>query len=137
MEGHTEPSPRGSELTRYSFAIWLLVYLYPVWFLGSVYLAWLIAYCQLGYAPRPMLDDPMYIGGISTVTYYLFVMLLTLMPVLTPLGFAASFFCPINKRHKSRIVRGVAFSVLYAAICVIVVITIRFGTPRIIVWLSD
>ena len=137
MGDHAESRFRGSVVARYSFAIWLIVYLYPVWFLGSVFLAWLNAWFQLGYPPRPMLDDPKNMGGISTITYCVFVTLLMLMPVLTPLGFAASFFCPINKQRKSRITWGGVLSVFYVVICVTVALTIRFGAPRIMEWLLD
>ena len=78
--------------TRYRVTVWLLAFLYPIWLLGSFYLTWLIAWFELGHRPRPMLDDSKYSGGILLqIAYYIPGILLMLMPILAPMGLAASF----------------------------------------------
>lgn len=35
----------------------------------AVYCSWAVAYAQLGRHPQPLVDDPKFIGGLSTVVY--------------------------------------------------------------------
>ncbi|MGB2500738.1 MAG: hypothetical protein ACPIA2_13635, partial [Mariniblastus sp.] len=127
----------GRLATRYRVTVWLLAFLYPIWLLGSFYLTWLIAWVQLGHRPRPMLDDPKSIGGIVDIAYYIPGILMTLMPVLAPMGLAASFFCPINARRGLRHAWRAAFAVLYVVLCAIAFLTLRFDPDRVLEWWID
>ena len=137
LDDHPAPHPVGNFATRYRLTVWLLAFLYPVWLLGSFYLTWFIAWVQLGHRPRPMLDDPKSVGGILDIAYYLPGLLLMLMPVLVPLGFAASFFCPVNPRSGRRHVSRPALAVLYISLCAIVLLTLRSDPGRVVEWWFD
>lgn len=137
VDAHPESPPSGRLATRFRFAVWLLAFLYPVWLLGSFYLTWLIAAVQLGHPPRPMLDDPKSIGGILNVAYYIPGILLMLMPVLAPIGLAASLFFPINTRRRLRHALGPAFAVLYIMLCAIALLTLRSDPGRVVEWWFD
>ena len=130
-------SPFRRLATRYRVAIWLLAFLYPIWLVSSFYLTWLIAWVQLGHRPRPMLDDPKSVGGILDIAYYVPGVLLLLMPILVPVGLAASFFCPINARPGQRHAWRAAFSVLYVVLCAIALLTLRSDPVRVVEWWFD
>ncbi len=129
--------PRSRLVTCSRVSIWLLAFLYPVWLLGSFYVTWMIAWVQLGHRPRPMLDDPKSVGGILDIAYYVPGILVMLMPVLAPIGLAASFFCPITTRRGRRHVLGAAFAILYVVLCAIVLLTLRSDPGRVVEWWFD
>jgi hypothetical protein len=124
-------------VTRSRFMVWLLAYLYPVWLVGSFYLTWIIAWAQLGHRPRPMLDDPKSVGGILDIAYYVPGILVMLMPVLAPIGLAASFFCPITTRRDLRHALRAAFAILYVVFCAIALLTLRSDPGRVVEWWFD
>ncbi len=133
-----DPSPpRRTGATRFWFVGWLLAYLYPVWLLGSFYLTWLIAWIQLGHRPRPMLDDPKSIGGVLDIAYYIPGILLMFMPVLAPVGLAASFFFPVNTRRELRYGWGPALAIVYIVLCVTALLTLRADPGRVVEWWFD
>jgi len=137
VEDESTSAPRCRFVTRYRLAIWLLAYLYPVWLLGSFYSTWLIAWIQLGHLPRPMLDDPKSIGGIIDIAYFVTGILVMAMPVLTPIGLIASFFCPISTRRTARYALKAALAVLYVALCALVLLTLRTDPGRVVEWWFD
>ena len=109
----------------------------PVWLLGSFYSTWLIAWIQLGHLPRPMLDDPKSIGGVMEIAYFVSGILVMTMPVLTPIGLIASFFCPISTRRTARYALKAALAVLYVALCALVLLTLRTDPGRVVEWWFD
>ena len=84
-----------------------------------------------------MLDDPMGIGGIVDIAYYIPGILTMLMPVLAPMGLAAAFFCQINVRRGLRHAWRAAFAVLYVVLCAIVLLTLRSDPDRVVEWWID
>ena len=129
--------PRGRLATRLRIAVCLLAYLYPIWLLGSFYLTWLIAWVQLGHRPRPMVDDPKSVGGILDIAYYLPGIFIMLLPVLAPIGLAASFFCPITARRDVRYAIRAAIAILYVALCAFVLLTLRYDPGQVVEWWFD
>ena len=126
-----------TSVPRFRFAIWLLAYLYPVWLVGSFHSTWLIAWIQLGHRPRPMLDDPKSIGGLMDIAYIIPGLLVVAMPVLTPIGFAASFFCPVRTRRGARYALNTALAVMYVALCVFALLMLRADGGRVVEWWFD
>jgi hypothetical protein len=129
--------PLHSLAIRHWVAVWLLAFLYPIWLLGSFYMTWLIAWVELGHRPRPMLDDPKSIGGFLDIAYYFPGVLVMFMPILAPIGLAASFFCPINTQHVKRHTWHAALAVLYVVLCAIALLTLRSDPGRVVEWWFD
>lgn len=134
---HYAESPPLNLMTRSRVAVWLLVYLHPFWLLASFYLTWLLAWAQLGYPPRPMLDDPKSIGGIMDIAYYLPCLLMMLGPVLVPFGLVLPFILPINKRLDLYLAWKVAFFMSYVGLCAIALLVIRYDPGRVVEWWFD
>ena len=84
-----------------------------------------------------MLDDPKSIGGVMVVVYLIPGLLLMAMPALTPLGLAASFFCPFRARHRLRLAQNFAIAFLYIALCAIVLLMLRSDPGRVVEWWFD
>ena len=122
---------------RFRFAFGLLAYLYPVWLVSSFYSTWLMAWIQLGHRPRPMLDDPKSIGGLMDIAYIVPGFLVMAMPVLTPIGLAASFFCPVQVRRVSRYAQNCVLAVLYVALCALALLMLRADPGRVVEWWFD
>ena len=118
-------APGSALLPRLKFAIWLPVYLYPVWLASSFYVTWIIAWIVLGHRPRPMLDDPKYIGGVMDLVCAIPLIMAMGFPLLTPLGFAASFICPIRICQRSRIRQITALSLIYIMLFVGALLLLR------------
>ena len=120
-------------VSRYRLAIWTLAYFFPVWLVGSFYATWLIAWMLLGHPPRPMLDDPKSIGNLMDAIYIIPGILMLGIPVLTPIGFAASFFCPI----RSNLSQSGPLAVLFIALCVFGLMLLRWDPHRVVEWWFD
>ena len=84
-----------------------------------------------------MLDDPTSIGGILDIAYYVPGILMMLMPVLTPIGLGASFFCPIHCGPRMRYALGATLAVVYVALCVTTLLTLRADPADVIEWWFD
>ena len=127
-----------TSVPRFNLATWLLVYLFPVWLVGSFYATWLVAWIQLGHRPRPMLDDPKSIGGLMDIAYPIAGYLVMAMPVLTPIGFAASFFFPVRTRRSgARSALNTTLAVLYVVLCVFALLILRADGGRVVEWWFD
>lgn len=59
------------------------------------------------------------------------------MPVLTPLGLAASFLCPVQPSCGRRFARNTKLAILYVALCTCAVITLRQDPGRVVEWWFD
>ena len=123
--------------TRFHSALWLLAYLYPCWLVASFYLTWLIAWIQLGRFPRPSLDDPKSIGGLMDIAYPVPGLLLLVMPVMTPLGLASSFFCPVRKPLSKRYAFRSLLVVFYIALCAMAWTLLNKDPGRVVEWWLD
>ena len=124
-------------LSHFGIVVWLLVYLYPVWIAGSFYSTWLIAWVELGHRPRPMLDDPKYIGGLMDYVYPLPALTLMALPVLAPLGMASSFFTPFRGVRRRRITLSVVLAVLHVGIWTLSIWGLRNDPFRVADWWFD
>ena len=124
-------------INRFRFATWLVAYLFPVWFVASFYMTWLIAWIQLGHIPRPMLDDPQSIGGLMDIAYLVPGLMFLLMPVLTPLGLVASFFCPLRKSPSHRFSNRALHVALYVALCAFALVFLREDPGQVVEWWID
>ncbi len=127
----TEPA------SRLKISIWLLAYLYPVWLTSSFYVTWLIAWVQLNHRPRPLLDDPKFIGGLMDIANFVPGLLLMAMPVLAPLGLGASFFNPFRTAHSRRFALDVAILGLYLGLCTTALLILRADPWRVVEWWFD
>jgi hypothetical protein len=128
---------RSTPVPRFRLVIWLLAYLYPAWLAGSFYATWLVAWIQLGHRPRPMLDDPKSIGGLVDIAYIISGLLVMAMPLLTPIGFASSFFCPVRSVHGKRYSLVAGLAVLYVLLCALSLLMLRADFGRAVEWWFD
>jgi hypothetical protein len=69
---------------RWPVKLGIILALYPILAVLSLYIAWIAGRIELGHWPRPMIDDPKYIGGSVDVFYMIAAILvyLLLFPVL-------------------------------------------------------
>ena len=123
--------------SRARITLWALVYFYPIWLITAFYLTWLIAWIQLGYRPRPMLDDPKSIGGLMDLVYPVPGIIAMAMPILAPLGFVAAFFYPVNANGGDRYTIRTALALFYIALCVLTLVLLRADGGRLVEWWSD
>jgi hypothetical protein len=84
-----------------------------------------------------MLDDPKSIGGFMDIAYVVSELLVTAMPVLVPIGLAASFFCPFHVPRGVRYALNAAFAVLYVALCAFALLMLRVDPGRVVEWWFD
>lgn len=124
------------QLDRGPLPLWLALYCYPVCAASCFYATWLVAWFCLGHLPRPMLDDPKYIGGAMDVAYPLSVIVVSSVPLLTPIGFVASFFSPMRV-IKNGVQQGFVLAAIYVAVCVTLVALVRHDPGRVIEWWID
>ena len=71
------------------------------------------------------------------IAYFVPGILVMAMPVLTPIGLIASFFCPISTRRAVRYALKAALAVLYVALCAFVLLTLRTDPGRVVEWWFD
>src|SRR5688572_20939701 len=111
--------------------------MYPVWLVASFYATWVVAWFSLGHRPRPNLDDPKFIGGLIDLAHVIPGLLAIGLPVLTPLGLAASFCCPIRARNGSRFKQSIALAFLYFVLCTVALLVLRADPGRVVEWWID
>lgn len=133
----TSLSANGSSpIPRWKLAFWLAAYSYPVIGFCGFYLSWLVAWLVLGHKPRIALDDPKSIGGLMDIAYLISVVAFLSVPVLTPIGFIASFVCPLRLFGSPR-TRGAILATAYIGICVAIFLTIQADPGSIVEWWLD
>ena len=133
----TSLSENGSfPIPYWKLALWLAAYAYPVIGACVFYLSWFAAWLVLGHKPRPMLDDPKSIGGLMDIAYLISIVALLTVPVLTPIGFVASFICPLNIFGTPR-TRCAILAAAYIGICVVILLTIKADPGSIVEWWLD
>lgn len=117
--------------------LWIVAYLYPVFVLSAFYGIWLCAWVELGHMPRPYRDDPKGIGGIVEIAYFAPAILIMVGPLLTPLGFFASFFLPCGKKNSLIITIRFMFALLYVAFCFFAFKLIQADPGGVFSWYFD
>ena len=90
----------------------------------------------LGHRPRPMLDDPKYIGGLMNIAYFLPGFLLMGLPILAPLGLAASFSLP-SRTQSFRYGIAATLAAIYIMACSGVIMLLRQDPGRVVEWWFD
>lgn len=139
----TDPNTPSISLPRrilhgYGLGIWSIAYFYPLWLLGSFYFTWLIAWIELGHPPRPSLDDPALIGGMTSIAYFLPGVLLLLSPVLAPVGLVSSLFYPFSLQSvRSRLPWIGMLTGFYVILCVMSFLILRSDPWRVVEWWFD
>ncbi|MBL8890612.1 MAG: hypothetical protein JNL67_11600 [Planctomycetaceae bacterium] len=86
--------------------------------------------------PRPMLDDPKSIGGIMDFAYLLSMLALISLPVLTPVCFVSSFFCPV-RFVRNRLAQAVLFAAAYIAVAGGLFLLLRLDPGGVVEWWLD
>ena len=117
--------------------IWWIAYLYPIWSAGSMYATWVLAWVHLGHIPRSSLDDPMSIGSLVTVAYTGSLLLMSLMPILMPMGLLAAFFYPLRTRARRSFLRQILLALLYITLSASVLLTLRADPGFVMEWWFD
>jgi hypothetical protein len=119
------PTPRqladARLLHRLGRALALVAFAYPLLVVAALYGTWFVGWAALGHAPRPMLDDPKYIGWSVDAAYW--VAMLTLMgaPMAIVLGAAvapvagALRAAPGWRRGLGAVLAFVGFAALWGA----------------------
>lgn len=64
-------------------------------------------------------------------------LLVLAMPVLAPIGLAASFFCPVQARRGSRYAHNSVLAILYVALCALALLMLRADQGRVVEWWFD
>ena len=86
---------------RFAWIGWLPVSAIGV-LLTAVYVAWLVAYSQLGRRPMPSMDDPKFIGGMSTGVYHVAAWFIQAALVVWVLGMVTSLVISFLPRTENR-----------------------------------
>lgn len=122
--------------SRWTVFAWSVAYFYPLIATACFYSSWLLAWVCLGHMPRPMLDDPKFIGGVMDFAYLLSMFALVSLPVLTPICFASSFFCPL-RFVRNRVNKAAIFAIAYIAVAVGLFLLLRLDPGHVVEWLFD
>jgi hypothetical protein len=111
--------------------VWSFPFLLPL----SIYGAWLSGRVFLGYWPRPSLDDPTEIGGItSAIVFFSNIMLGIGFPIfLTLVGFLLWFGLFRKRDSGSYIMHSCAAAALMAA----AILFLRSDPWRVVEWFMD
>lgn len=115
--------------------LWVLIYAFPLLTIFSIYGCWLLAWATLGYQPKPMLNDPKYIGGPLDVAYFASNIAIMIYPAIAPLGLISPFFCPAVQR--SRIPKSLVLLAIYVAINVLGIVLLRTDPGSVVEWYFD
>ncbi len=116
--------------------LWIVAYRYPIIAASCFYLSWIVAWLMIGHQPRPMLDDPENIGGVMDIAYVISMVAVMSVPMLTPVGFAASFFCPVNS-DRNRIAKSSILAIVYIGMCFALWLLVRADPGDIFEWWMD
>jgi hypothetical protein len=121
----------------YKMAVaWAFAYFYPAIATLLLYASWIFAWLCLGHMPRPMLDDPKDIGWMMDLAYLISMIAFVSVPLLTPVCFFASFFCPF-RLTKYRILEYCFLTFTYIAICTAIFTTVRADPCQVVEWWFD
>lgn len=74
--------------------------------LSSIYVTWIVCRVSLGYWPKPMVDDPKYIGSAVDACYFLAIILLCAAPsfLIFHVGVIAIYtYAAIRARREDRL----------------------------------
>lgn len=113
-----------------------MVYLSPLLALSTVYLCWVSAWAQLGHQPRPLLDDPKYIGGVVDVTYGISILGVMFLPAFLILGLVSCWLYP-TKPRPARIKKGFNLASIYFMFCVTCWAIARVDPGKVFYWWFD
>ena len=87
--------------------------------------------------PRPNLDDPKSIDGITQIVHFVPAILIMAMPVLAPMGFVASFFLPHSQKNGWTPAIRFMLALLYVATCLIALKILWADPGRAVEWYFD
>lgn len=108
----------------------------PVLILAVVYGAWGVAFLQLGRRPIPSMDDPKYIGGLSTQFTDATSILILVLLVAWGFSLLASAIIGVLPRTTERGRRGMQF-VLGVVSMALLLALIRFSPGGALAWFMD
>jgi len=98
----------------------------------SVYVTWLVAWIALGHQPRPMLDDPKFIGPLVSAVYLISgLLLLAMLPIATA-GPLFQLTTGGRKLSVRAVFAGVSLSMSVASIMIL-----RWDPIRVVYWYFD
>lgn len=132
-----EPVPRKSRRPR-----WLpeaLAIGYPVALVASLYVSWLVAWAALGYRPRPMLDDPKFIGFAVDVACTVAMILLMCAPGALAIGGIAAIHSAWRRGPTTAafVARSAAVLALLAITWVASFAFLRWDPIDVVTWYMD
>ena len=135
----TNCTPEGNEIRvfRISQRMWLVAYLYPMAMMGSLYAIWLLAWWELGHMPRPNIDDPKSIGGMTSLFYYLPLLVAMPFPIMIPLGLVSLFYLKLGGGDQSKARWWWLLPAVYLLFCVLTYWTLRWDPWRVAEWYAD
>lgn len=102
----------------------------------AVYVAWYAAYAQLGRLPVASMDDPKYIGGMSTAVFKLMSWLILLAFGGWTAGFVTTLVGSLLPRTERR-ARWIAKASIGFAALAMVVLLARFSPGNAFAWILD
>lgn len=70
--------------------------------LMAVYVSWFVAYSQLGRRPMPSMDDPKFIGGMSTAVYNIVAWFILVSLVMWAVGMITNVVISLLPRTEER-----------------------------------
>ena len=70
--------------------------------LMAVYVSWFVAYSQLGRRPMPSMDDPKFIGGMSTAVYNIVAWVILVSLVMWAVGMITNVVISLLPRTEER-----------------------------------
>ena len=122
---------------------WAVVYFYPVLTLLSVYACWAIVWMTLGHRPKPMIDDPKYIGGFVDVAYGLSMLMWMFLTPAIFVGICACFWSPTKAHHAGNSREALRWAMsagllgTYISICAGCFYLLRFDPGNVVEWYLD
>ena len=123
-----------SQWMRWSWMRWSssLAFGYPILLIAAFYSTWLVAWCLLGHAPRPSLDDPKSIGTVVDLFSVLSILLLIGFPAAVIAGLMAQVMLQ-DKPWRWRFVACIALLGLW----IVTIAFLRWDPLNVIEWFFD
>ena len=104
--------------------------------LMAVYVSWFVAYSQLGRRPMPSMDDPKFIGGMSTAVYNIVAWVILVSLVMWAVGMITNVVISLLPRTEERM-NWILKAASGVAAIVLLFVMMRYSPGDACSWILD
>jgi hypothetical protein len=104
--------------------------------LMAVYASWFVAYSQLGRRPIPSMDDPKFIGGMSTVVYNIVAWVVLVSLIMWAVGMITNIVTSLLPRTEERM-NWILKSAIGMASFFLLFVMMRYSPGDACSWILD